>query len=121
MGPADEGVEVPDMLCAANTGGRLSRQPVFRKQLSRQSSVGEEAGQRSSLGTSLIRQNRVRGEMRRRRNPLMARVKEEVVNEVKELLVAVRELVELLRHRLPAAPPSAPPLPLPYAPPWPSC
>ena len=89
MGPADEGVEVPDMLGASNTGARLSRQPVFRKQLSRQSSIGEEAGQRNSLGTSLIRQNRVRGEMRRRRNPLMARVKEEVVNEVKELVIQV--------------------------------
>ena len=84
MGSVDEAMVVPDLPGTPNMG-RLSRQPGIRKQLSRQSSLGEEPGGRSSLGTSLLRQNRVRA---LRRPPAMARVKEEV-NEVKELVVQV--------------------------------
>ena len=88
MGSVDEPAIVPDLPGTPPLGmGRLARQPVIRKQLSRQSSIGEESGQRGSgsLGTSLLRQNRVRA---LRRPPVMARVREEV-NEVKELVVQV--------------------------------
>ena len=84
IGSVDEAMVVPDLPGTPNMG-RLSRQPGIRKQLSRQSSLGEEPGGRSSLGTSLLRQNRVRA---LRRPPAMARVREEV-NEVKELVVQV--------------------------------
>ena len=84
MGSVDEAMVVPDLPGTPNMG-RLSRQPGIRKQLSRQSSLGEEPGGKCSLGTSLLRQNRVRA---LRRPPAMARVREEV-NEVKELVVQV--------------------------------
>ena len=86
MGSVDEAVMEPHLPGSGSPNqGRLLRQPGMRKQLSRQSSLGEEPGVRSSLGTSLLRQNRVRA---LRRPPVMARVREEV-NEVKELVVQV--------------------------------
>ena len=75
MGSLDESVTEPHLPDSPNQG-RLLRQPGMRKNLSRQSSLGEEPGVRSSLGTSLLRQNRVRA---LRKPPVMA-----TVNEVKE-------------------------------------